>query len=74
MAQYQKIAIRYKTAYNIMQYYALYKNRHLEIIITSVLPQRQVLHCKQRNLGCSSAEGRSSTTNSGTKAAVLLGI
>ena len=27
--------------------------------------QRQVLHCKLRNLGCSSAEGRSSTTNSG---------
>ena len=26
--------------------------------------QRQVLHCKRRNLGCSSAEGRSSTTNS----------
>ena len=33
----------------------------------------QVLHCKRRNLGCSSAEGRSSTANSGTKAAVLLG-
>ena len=28
-------------------------------------------HCKRRNLGCSSAEGRSSTGNSGTKAAVL---
>ena len=26
--------------------------------------QGQVLHCKHRNLGCSSAEGRSSTTNS----------
>ena len=25
--------------------------------------QRQVLHCKRRNLGCSSAEGRSSTAN-----------
>ena len=36
--------------------------------------QRQVLHCKRRNLGCSSAEGRSSTANSGTKAAVLLGV
>ena len=36
--------------------------------------QRQVLHCKQINLGCSSAGGRSSTTNSETKAAVLLGI
>ena len=32
--------------------------------------QRQVLHCKRRNLGCSSAEGRSSTANSGTKATV----
>ena len=36
--------------------------------------QGQVLHCKRRNLVCSSAEGRSSTTNSGTKAAVLLGM
>ena len=36
--------------------------------------QKQVLHCKRRNLGCSSTEGRSSTANSGTKAAVLLGI
>ena len=36
--------------------------------------QRQVLDCKRRNLGCSSVEGRSSTANSGTKAAVLLGI
>ena len=36
--------------------------------------QRQVLHCKRRNLGCSSAECRPSTTNSGTKVAVLPGI
>ena len=36
--------------------------------------QRQVLRCKRRNLGCSSAEGRSCTANSGTMAAVLLGI
>ena len=35
--------------------------------------QGQVLHCMCRNQGCSSAEGRSSTANSGTKAAVLLG-
>ena len=34
----------------------------------------QALHCKLRNLGCSSDEGRSSTANSGTKAAVLPGI
>ena len=33
-----------------------------------------ILHCKRRNLGCSSAEGTSSTANSGTKAAVLPGI
>ena len=33
--------------------------------------QGQVFHCKCRNQGCSSAEGRSSTTNSGTKIAVL---
>ena len=36
--------------------------------------QGQVLHYKHRNLGCSFAEGRSSIANSGTKAAVLLGI
>ena len=36
--------------------------------------QEQVLHCKRRNLGCSSVEGRSSTANSETKAAVLPGI
>ena len=36
--------------------------------------QGQVLHCKRRNQGCSSAEGRSSTANSGTKVAVLLGL
>ena len=36
--------------------------------------QRQVLHCKRRNLGCSSVEGRSSTANSENKATVLLGI
>ena len=36
--------------------------------------QGQVLHCKHGNLGCSFAEGRSSTANSGNKAAVLLGI
>ena len=36
--------------------------------------REQVLHCKHRNLGCSSAEDRSSTANSGTIAAVLPGI
>ena len=36
--------------------------------------QGQVLHCKRRNLDCSSAKGRSSTANSGTKATVLPGI
>ena len=36
--------------------------------------QGQVLHCKRRNLGCSCADGSSSIANSGTKAAVLLGI
>ena len=35
--------------------------------------QGQVHHCRCRNLGCSSAKGRSSTANSGTKVAVLLG-
>ena len=36
--------------------------------------QRQILHCKRRNIGCSYAEGRSSTANSGTKAVALLGF
>ena len=35
--------------------------------------QGQVFHCKCKNQGCSSAQGRSSIANSGTKAAVLLG-
>ena len=46
----------------------------ITIIIIECSAQRQVFHCKWRNLGCSSAEGRSSTANSGIKAAVLLGI
>ena len=44
------------------------------IFIIRMFCQEQVLHCKCRNHGCSSAEGMSSTTNSGTKAAVLLGM
>ena len=36
--------------------------------------QGQFLHCKHRDLGCHSAEGRSSTTNSGTKADYLFSI
>ena len=35
--------------------------------------QGQVLHCKRRNLGYSSTEGRSSTANLGNKPAVLPG-
>ena len=35
--------------------------------------QGQVLHCKRRNLGWSSAEHSSSTANSETKSAVLPG-
>ena len=44
------------------------------IVIIEGSVQGQVLHFKRRILGCSSAEGRSSTANSGTKAAVLQGI
>ena len=43
------------------------------IIIIECSDQRQVLNCRHRNLGCSSAEGRSSTANSKTNTAVLLG-
>ena len=50
----------------------------LKYIISSSLSkcsaQGQVLHCKRRNLGRYSAEGRSSTANSGNKAAVIPGI
>ena len=35
---------------------------------------KHVFHCKLRNQGCSSAEGKSSTGNSGAKAAVLPGM
>ena len=58
--------------------------RNLEIPLTLHPPfsyhhhecsvQGQVLHYKCRNLRCRSAEGRSSTANSGTKAAVLPGM
>ena len=34
----------------------------------------QVFHCKRRDEGCSSAKGRFSTANSGTKIAVLPGM
>ena len=36
--------------------------------------QGQVLHCKLRNQGCSSAQRQISTTNLGTQVAVLLGM
>ena len=41
---------------------------------TECSAQGQILHCKYRNLGCSFAKGRSSTANSGIKAAVLQGL
>ena len=41
---------------------------------SAVFCQRQVLHCKRRNQGCTSAEGRSSTANPETNAAVLPGM
>ena len=45
----------------------------IKIIIRVFCPRALVLHCKRRNL-CSSAKGRSSTANSGTKAAILPGM
>ena len=38
------------------------------------IPGFTLFHCKRRNQGCSSVQRRSSTANSGTKVAVLLGI
>ena len=46
----------------------------LELIVEECSAQGQVLHCKRRKLGCSSAKGNTSTENSGTKAAVLPGM
>ena len=45
----------------------------IPVYISECSAQGQILHCKRRNLGCSSDEGRSSTANSRTKAAVLPG-
>ena len=56
----------------IINYYALFLIRqsiihnniniiHIITIIMSVLSKGHVLHCKRRNPGCSSAEGRSFT-------------
>ena len=51
-----------------------------QIFVTTKYPssecsaQEQVIHCKRRNQAYSSAEGRSSTANTGTKAAVLPGM
>ena len=36
--------------------------------------QGHIFHCKLMNQGCSSAQGRSSTANLGTKVIILLGI
>ena len=49
-------------------------NPHILHYHDECFAQGQVLHCKCRNLCCSFAKGRSSTTNSGIKATVLLGI
>ena len=53
-------------------YIYIYIYMYMLYISSECSAQRQVFHCKRRNLGCSSAECRSPTTNSGTKAAVLL--
>ena len=50
------------------------KKIYTKNITIRVFFQGQVLHCMRRNLGCSSAKGRSSTANSETKAGVLPGI
>ena len=46
----------------------------IDLYISECSAQGQILHYKLRNIGCSYAEGKSSTANSGTKAAVLLGM
>ena len=53
--------------------YIVNKTNVLVYISSECSAQGHILHCKRRNQGCSSAEGRSSTANSGSKAAVLLG-
>ena len=61
---------------SIMKYCSILIDHHLKsllILVTSseCSSQGQILHCSSGNLGCSSAEGRSSILNSGTKTAVL---
>ena len=51
-----------------------WKDTFLIYISSECSAQGQVLHCKRRSLGCSSAEGSSSTANSGTNAAVYQGL
>ena len=60
--------------YKLSLYSAFILSNYLQSSSADCSAQGQVLHCKRRNLGRSSAEGRSSTANSGTKAAVLRGI
>ena len=56
------------------------ENGHSDVLLLSSTSwsecsvQGQVLNCMRRNQGCSSAEGRSSTANSGAKVPVLLGM
>ena len=62
--------------YNFLIIINQYDTRVIESPSSSSSPsecsaQGQVLHFKRGNLGCSPAEGRSSTANSETKAAVL---
>ena len=61
----------------ILSYTLIYQRNLMSFPISSsseCSAQGQVLHCKRRNQGRSSVEDRSSSANSGIKAAVLPGI
>ena len=61
----------YLTNVKIVRMYFLYLSNSLQSS-SEQSPQGQVLHCKRMNQCCNSAEGRSYTANSGTKAAELI--
>ena len=50
------------------------KETILKLVIVMCSAQKQVFHCKLRHQGYSSTQGRSSTTNTGTKVGILLAM
>ena len=74
MTNYLEESLQFNDNYGVIWFVCIYVISRTFIIIIKCSAQGQVFHSKHRNPGCSSAEGRCSTENSGTKAAVLQGI